>query len=97
MWQTRLPRAKRSRAGPASQPGRASPTTGCVPCLARIPGRVELIARAAKVTVESVPVTAGTRNKALGSERMERKLRDALPGGDGALRAAVWEFMLPML
>jgi hypothetical protein len=42
-------------------------------------------------------VTAGTRNKALGSERMERKLRDALPGGDGALRAAVWEFMRPML
>ena len=38
-----------------------------------------------------------TRTKALGSERMERKLRDALPGGDGALRAAVWEFMRPML
>jgi hypothetical protein len=35
-----------------------------------------------------------TRTKALGSERMARKLRDALPGGDGALRAAVWEFML---
>ena len=28
---------------------------------------------------------------------MARKLRDALPGGDGALRAAVWEFMRPML
>jgi hypothetical protein len=28
---------------------------------------------------------------------MERKLRDALPGGDGALRAAVREFMRPML
>jgi hypothetical protein len=26
-----------------------------------------------------------------------RKLRDALPGGDGALRAAVWEFRRPML
>jgi hypothetical protein len=38
-----------------------------------------------------------TRTKALGSERMERKLRDALPGGDGALRAAIWEFMRPML
>ena len=37
------------------------------------------------------------RTKALGSERIERKLRDALPGGDGALRAAVWEFMRPML
>jgi len=38
-----------------------------------------------------------TRTKALGSERMASKLRDALPGGDGALRAAVWEFMRPML
>ena len=38
-----------------------------------------------------------TRTKALGSERIERKLRDALPGGDGALHAAVWEFMRPML
>jgi hypothetical protein len=28
---------------------------------------------------------------------MARKLRDALPGGDAALRAAVWEFMRPML
>jgi hypothetical protein len=38
-----------------------------------------------------------TRTKALGSERMERKLRDALPGGESTLRAAVWEFMRPML
>ena len=38
-----------------------------------------------------------TRTKALGSERMARKLRDALPGGETALRAAVWEFMRPML
>ena len=38
-----------------------------------------------------------TRTKALGTERMARKLRDALPGGEGALRAAVWEFMRPML
>jgi hypothetical protein len=38
-----------------------------------------------------------TRTKTLGTERMERKLRDALPGGEGALRAAVWEFMRPML
>jgi|GEM_PF-3168793 len=37
------------------------------------------------------------RTKALGSERMARKLRDALPGGDTALRAAVWELMRPML
>ena len=32
-----------------------------------------------------------TRTKPLGSERMARKLRDALPGGDGAVRAGVWE------
>jgi hypothetical protein len=38
-----------------------------------------------------------TRTRALGSARMARKLRDALPGGDGGLRAAVWEFMRPML
>lgn len=38
-----------------------------------------------------------TRTKALGSERMARKLRDALPGGDNPLRAAVWEFLRPML
>jgi len=38
-----------------------------------------------------------TRTKALGSERMARKLRDALPGGEDALRTAVWEFMRPML
>jgi hypothetical protein len=38
-----------------------------------------------------------TRTKALGTESMARKLRDALPGGDGALRAAVWELMRPML
>jgi hypothetical protein len=28
---------------------------------------------------------------------MARKVRDALHGGEGALRAAVWEFMRPML
>ena len=38
-----------------------------------------------------------TRTKTLGSERMARKLRDALPGGEGALRASVWELMRPML
>jgi hypothetical protein len=27
----------------------------------------------------------------------ERTLRDALPGGESALRTAVWEFMRPML
>ena len=38
-----------------------------------------------------------TRTKALGSERMARNPRAALPGGDGALRGAVWELMRPML
>ena len=38
-----------------------------------------------------------TRTKALGTERMARKLSDALPGGDSALRTAVWEFLRPML
>jgi hypothetical protein len=38
-----------------------------------------------------------TRTKALGTETMARKLRDALPGGEAALRAAVWEFIRPML
>ena len=38
-----------------------------------------------------------TRTKALGTESIARKLRDALPGGEGALRGAVWEFMRPML
>jgi hypothetical protein len=38
-----------------------------------------------------------TRTKTLGSERMARKLRDALPGGESALRASVWELMRPIL
>ena len=38
-----------------------------------------------------------TRTKTLGSERMARKLRDALPGGEHPLRAATWELMRPML
>lgn len=38
-----------------------------------------------------------TRTKPLGSDRMGRKLADALPEGDNALRASVWEFMRPML
>ena len=42
-------------------------------------------------------VAGVTRTKALGTERMARTLRDALPGGDSALRSAVWEFMRPML
>ena len=38
-----------------------------------------------------------TRTKALGTERMARKLRDALPGEDSPLNSTVWEFMRPML
>ncbi|MDP9259757.1 MAG: hypothetical protein M3Q31_24840, partial [Actinomycetota bacterium] len=38
-----------------------------------------------------------TRTKALGSERMARKPRDALPGGQHPLRSAVWDFVRPML
>jgi hypothetical protein len=38
-----------------------------------------------------------TRTKALGTERMARKLRDALPGGQHPLRTAVWQFLRPML
>lgn len=38
-----------------------------------------------------------TKGKALGSHSMERKLREALPGGDSPLRTAIWEFMRPML
>ena len=38
-----------------------------------------------------------TRTKALGRERIARRLSDSLPGGVSALRGAVWEFMRPML
>ena len=38
-----------------------------------------------------------TRTKALGTERMARRLGNALPGGDHPLRAAVWDFIRPML
>jgi hypothetical protein len=58
-------------------------------------GIAQLIARWAAAFV--LDPAAVTRTKALGSERMARKLRDALPGGEGALRAAVWELMRPML
>jgi hypothetical protein len=38
-----------------------------------------------------------TRTKTLGTERMARQLADALPGGANPLRAAVWDFLRPML
>lgn len=34
---------------------------------------------------------------ALGTERMARRVSDALPGGEHPLRAALWEFVRPML
>jgi pimeloyl-ACP methyl ester carboxylesterase len=38
-----------------------------------------------------------TRTKVLGSERMAGKLRDAMPGGEQPLRAALWAFIRPIL
>ncbi|RKQ90849.1 hypothetical protein C8N24_0664 [Solirubrobacter pauli] len=38
-----------------------------------------------------------TRTKALGRERMSRKLEEVLPGGDDPLREALWAFLRPML
>ena len=38
-----------------------------------------------------------TRTKTLGNDRIARRLRDALPAGNDALRSALWEFMRPML
>jgi hypothetical protein len=58
-------------------------------------GIAQLTARWASAFV--LDPAAVTRTRALGSERMARKLRDGLPGGDGALRDAVWEFIRPML
>jgi hypothetical protein len=58
-------------------------------------GIAQLTARWAAAFV--LDPAAVTRTKALGSESMARKLRDALPGGEGALRAAVWELVRPML
>jgi hypothetical protein len=60
-----------------------------------IRGIAQLTARLAAAFV--LDTTGVTRTKTLGSERMARKLRDVLPGGDGELRASVWEFIRPML
>ena len=58
-------------------------------------GIAQLTARwAAAFVLDSA---GATRTKALGKETMARKLGDGLPGGEGALRAAVWELMRPML
>ena len=58
-------------------------------------GIAQLTARWAAAFV--LDPAGATRTKALGTESIARKLRDALPGGEGALRGAVWEFMRPML
>jgi hypothetical protein len=58
-------------------------------------GIAQLVARWAAAFV--LDPDGASRTKALGTERMARKLRDALPGGDNPLRAAVWEFLRPML
>jgi hypothetical protein len=58
-------------------------------------GIAQLVARwSAAFVLDSDGVT---RTKALGTERMARKLRDALPGGDLPLRGAVWAFLRPIL
>ncbi len=58
-------------------------------------GIAQLIARwAALFMLDPAGVT---RTKAFGTERMTGLIRAALPGGEGALATAVWEFMRPML
>jgi hypothetical protein len=58
-------------------------------------GIAQLAARLAAAFV--LDPAAASRTKALGTERVARKLQDALPGGDDPLRQAVWEFLRPML
>jgi ParB-like chromosome segregation protein Spo0J len=58
-------------------------------------GIAQLVARWAAAFV--LDADGITRTKALGTERMSRKLNDALPGGHNPLRSAVWDFLRPML
>jgi len=58
-------------------------------------GIAQLVARWAAAFV--VDPDGLTRTKTLGTERMARKLRDALPGSDEPLRVALWTFLRPML
>jgi len=58
-------------------------------------GIAQLVSRWAAAFV--LDPTGVTKTKALGSDRMSRKLLDALPGGDSPLRTAVWEFIRPVL
>jgi hypothetical protein len=43
------------------------------------------------------PAARASLDKTLGSERIARRLRDALPGGDESLRGAVWTFLRRIL
>ena len=58
-------------------------------------GIAHLVARFAAAFV--LDPGGATRTKTLGTERMARKLHATLPGGESPLRAAVWEFLRPML
>jgi hypothetical protein len=58
-------------------------------------GIAALVARCAAAFV--LDPDGVTRTKILGHERMSRRLEQALPGGDGPLREAVWSFLRPML
>jgi hypothetical protein len=58
-------------------------------------GIAALVARCAAASV--LDPDGVTRSKVLGSERMARKLHDALPSGDEPLRSALWAFLRPML
>ena len=58
-------------------------------------GIAQLVARWAAAFV--LDPDGPTRTKALGTERMARRLQDAVPGGENPLRNAVWEFVRPML
>ena len=58
-------------------------------------GIASLVARFAAAFV--LDADGVTRTKVLGSERMSRKLDEALPGGEEPLRDALWSFLRPML
>ncbi len=58
-------------------------------------GIAQLVARWAAAFI--LDPDGATRTKTLGTERMSRRLQDALPGGENPLRHAVWEFMRPVL
>jgi hypothetical protein len=90
-----MPAARRLT--PAATPMRSSPPSSSA--RSAVPTRCAASPRsfarwAAAFVVDSDGVA---RTKTLGIERTARRLRDALPGGDQPLRAAVWAFLWPML